>query len=264
MDNKMHFLRKIIQTPILDDPANNYKEIHRHFYRYSRGDFIGPALKISQTKTKFTLKGSHEYEDLIQELVVNGISNPNDKFEIKGRLITGEDIHDEIIKLGFNWDLKQSTGQTKNFKVDIIDKANKESLLQGIEAFRETSYFLISFNVNPACKVSTNKNIPQPSKKKVEEDDVNKRIQFCTGYLNNTDKNLNNIIDNALYDFKSDFPKNWKSLIIFNNYKITDIEIPKKVSNSRLLRIMAIRKGKLFRILDIDGEIIEKQYSIVV
>ena len=68
----------------------------------------------------------------------------------------------------------------------------------------------------------------------------------------------------ALYDFKSDLPKNWKSIIIFNNYKITDIEIPKNVSNSRLLRIMAIRKGKMLRSLDIDGEIIEKQYSIVV
>ena len=127
-----------------------------------------------------------------------------------------------------------------------------------------TSYFLISFNLNPTCKVTTKKNVPQPSKKKVGEDDVSKRIQFCTGYMSNSDKNLNNLIDNALNDFKSDLPKSWKSIIIFNNYKITDIEIPKNISNSRLLRVMAIRKGKMFRSLDIDGEIIEKQYSIVV
>jgi len=30
-----------------------------------------------------------------------------------------------------------------------------------------------------------------------------------------------------------------------------------------LLRIMAIRKGKLFRTAEIDGESIEKQYNIV-
>ncbi|MFX0021680.1 MAG: hypothetical protein ACFE9S_05090 [Candidatus Hermodarchaeota archaeon] len=260
----MHFLKKIVETPILEDPANSHMIIHRHFYRYSKGDFIGPALKISQTKAKFTLKGSHEYEDLIQELVASGISNPNENFEIKGRLISGTDINEIIANLGHNWDLKQSTGQTKNFKVEIIDTLNKDSLLQSIEAFRETSYFLISFNINPNCKVTTKKNLPQPSKKKVEEDDVSKRIQFCTGYMANSDKNLNYLIDNALSDFTSDLPKNWKSITIFNNYKITDIEIPKNITNSKLLRIMAIRKGKIFRSLDIDGEIVEKQYSIVV
>jgi len=260
----MHFLRKIIETPILDDPAKNHKSIHRHFYRYSRGDFIGPAMKITQSKAKITLKGSHEYEDLILELVTKGISSPSENFEIKGKLITGVDISDVITKLGFNWNLKKSTGQTKNFKAEIIDTTNKNSILQSIEAFRETSYFLLSFNLNPNCKVTMKKNIPQPSKKKVEEDDVTQRIQFCTGYLSNTEKNHNNILETALYDFKSDLPKSWKTLTVFNNYRITDIEIPTNISNSSLLRVLAIRKGKLFRSLDIDGEIIEKQYSIVV
>ncbi|MFW9969159.1 MAG: hypothetical protein ACFFDF_03095, partial [Candidatus Odinarchaeota archaeon] len=214
----MHFLKKIIENPILDDPANNHMNVHRHFYRYSRGDFIGPALKITRSKAKLTLKSSHEYEDLVQELVGSGITDPDKKFEIKGRLLSGKNISDVITKLGFNWDLKQSKGQTKNYKAEIIDKANRNSILQSIEAFRENSYFLISFNINPTCKVSTKKNIPQPSKKKIEEDEVNNRIQFCTGYLSNTDKNLNNLIDNALYDFKSELPKNWKNLIVFNNY----------------------------------------------
>jgi len=112
--------------------------------------------------------------------------------------------------------------------------------------------------------VSTKKNIPQPSKKKVEEDDVNQRIQFCTGYLNNTEKNLNTVLENSIPDFKTELPKSWKSIIILNNYKITDIIIPKNVKDSRLLRIKSIRKGKLFRIIEVDSEIIEKQYSIVV
>ncbi|MFW9826248.1 MAG: hypothetical protein ACFFEY_01360 [Candidatus Thorarchaeota archaeon] len=260
----MHFLRYLVEKPDLENPAQNFKYIHRHFYRYSRGDFIGPALKVSQTKSKFTLKGSHEYEDLILELIAQGITNPDQIFEIKGRLISGSNISDIISKLGFNWDLKESTGKTKNFKADIINAVDKETLLKSIASFRENSYFLLSFNLNPACKVSTKKNIPQPSKKKVEDDDVNKRIQFCTGYINNTEKNLKNILENAFFDFKSNIPKDWKSLTIFNSYKITDIEVPKNVKNSRELRIMAVRKGKLIRTLDIDGEIIENQYSIVV
>ena len=260
----MHFLKQIIETPIFEEPAKNHKNIHRHFYRYSRGDFIGPALKISKTKAKITLKGSHEYEDLILELITRGISDPGEMFEIKGSLITGSDIKDIITDLGFNWILKRSTGKTQNYKADILDHTNKTMLLKSIEPFRETGYFLVSFNLNPLCKITTKKRIPQPSKKKIEDDDVNKRIQFCTGNINITDQNLSNILDLSIPDFKSELPTNWKTIIIFNNYKITDIDIPKNITDSRLLRIMAIRKGKLFRSIDVDKEIIEKQYTILV
>lgn len=260
----MHFLRKVIESPILEDPANKYKSVHRHFYRYSKGEFIGPAMKISKTQTKITLKGSHEYEDLILELVVNSISNPNQLFEIKGKLISGVDISDTISKLGYNWNLKKSTGQTKNFKANIVDQTNQVKLLESIKAFRENSYFLISLNLNPECKITTKKSIPQPSKKKIGDDDVNTRIKFCTGYISNTEKNLETILNFCVPDFKSELPGNWKSIIVFNNYKIEDIDMPKNIKNSRLLRIMAIRKGKLLRSIEVNGEIIEKQYNIVV
>ena len=65
----MHFLSEVIKTPKLKDPFNNHKNIHRHFYRYSRGDFLGPALKITKTNARITLKSTHEYEDLILEIV---------------------------------------------------------------------------------------------------------------------------------------------------------------------------------------------------
>ncbi|UCD02092.1 MAG: hypothetical protein JSV23_03490 [Promethearchaeota archaeon] len=260
----MHFLKKIVESPILDDPAKNHKNVHRHFYRYSKGDFIGPAMRISQTKAKLTLKGSHEYEDLILEIVTSGISDPEEYFEIKGRLITGIDVSEDLNKFGLNWNLKQSTGQTKNYIAEIVDNIKKETLLKSIQKFRENSYLLLSYTINPTCKIKTKKNIPQPSKKQVEEDDVSKRIQFCTGYISNREKNLKLTLEASLSDFKSELPKNWKAITIFNNYKITDIEIPKNIKNSRLLRIMATRKGKLVRTVDIDGEIIEKQYTIVV
>ena len=260
----MHFIKKIIETPVLENPAKNNMSVHRHFYRYSRGDFIGPALKISRTSNKITLKGTHEYEDLILEIVSKAISNEDEIFEIKGNLISGSDINHKISELGFNWELKKSTGQTKNYKAEIMDRADKKKLLRAVEIFREDSYLLLSFNRGPTSKITMKKNIPQPSKKKIGEDDVNKRVQFCTGYINNTDQNIKTLIDLSLSDFKSDLPSKWKTIIILNNYKIKDIELPKETNDSRLLRIMAIRKGKLFRSIEVDNEIIEKQYSIVV
>ncbi|MFX1239375.1 MAG: hypothetical protein ACFE8P_16865 [Promethearchaeota archaeon] len=258
----MHFLTELIESPILKEPAKNHKNIHRHFYRYSKGEFIGPALKITKTNTRITLKGSFEYEDLIQEITLTTI--PENEVEIKGVLITGSNISDMISNLGLDWNLKRSSGKTINYKSDIIDKINRENLLQIIEKFRETSYLLISFNLNPTCKVTTKSRIPQPSKKKVEEDDINKRIQFCTGIINNTERSIKSIINFALGDFKLDLPKKWKNITIMNNYIITDIIIPKEIQNSSLMRIMAVRKGKITRIVDVDGELIEKQYSIIV
>jgi hypothetical protein len=114
------------------------------------------------------------------------------------------------------------------------------------------------------CKISTKKNIPQPSKKKVEDDDVDNRIQFCTGYVKNTEKNLENVLNKAVPDFISEIPKKWKSMTIFNTYRINEIELPQNVNNSTMLRILAIRKGRLIRTIELDDQNIEKQYSFVV
>ena len=82
--------------------------------------------------------------------------------------------------------------------------------------------------------------------------------------LNKTDANLEMLINLAAPDFKSELPNNWKSLTLLNNYTINQIELPTNVKDSLLLRIMAIRKGKMIRSVEIDGDLIEKQYSIVV
>ena len=139
---------------------------------------------------------------------------------------------------------------------------DKNTLLQIIEIFRINSYFLASINCSSNCKVTTKKRIPQPSKKKVEEDDLSKRVQFCSGALENTGDNFELIKKLVFPDFISDIPDDCKKLVLLNNYKFTEILIPKNVKNSLLLRIMAIRKGIMTRSLD--GELYEKQYKIIV
>jgi len=259
----MHFLNTIVNRPQLEDPAKNHFKVHRHFYRYSKGEFLGPAITISKTKAKITLKGTHEYEDLIQEITCRTATE--DSFEVKGVLITGKDISETLSNLGLEWKLKKSTGQTKNYKSEFVDTLTKDTLIETIETLRDTSYLLLSFNNGPSCKVTTKKRIPQPSKKKAEDDELSKRIQFCSGIINNTNSNMSLILDLVLPDFKSKIPDNWKKLSLTNNYRITEVEIPKNIKNSMLMRIMAIRKGKMLRSLELDnGNIVENQYNIVV
>jgi hypothetical protein len=259
----MHFLKKLVEHPGLQDPVKQHMDVHRHFYRYSRGEFIGPAIKISCSSTKITLKGSHEYEDLIIELVAKSIGDPKQEFEIKGRIITGSDISEQLAKLGLNWELKESTGKTKNYKADFIDKITRDKLIECTSSFRSNSYFLANFNLGSTCKVSTKKNVPQPSKKKVEDDDASKRIQFSTGYLRNTEKNLELVINNIIPDFKKKIPNGWKNIMVYNYYLIDDIELPKNIKDTRLLRIFAIRKGKIIRTIEIDGETYENQFPLL-
>ena len=204
-----------------------------------------------------------EYEDLIFELVVKSIEDPNQKFQIKGRLITASDISEQLKDLGLNWDLKVSSGKTKNYKADFIDTLTRDKLIECVSLFRDSSYFLVNFTLNSTCKVTTKKNLPQPSKKKAENDDVGKRIQFSTGYMGNTKRNLELIIDSTLPDFKKNIPDEWKNIIVYNNYMIHDIELPKNITNSQLLRILAIRKGKIIRSIEVDGETYENQFSFL-
>ncbi|MHA1723566.1 MAG: hypothetical protein ACTSYC_07185 [Promethearchaeota archaeon] len=258
----MHFLEQIIRTPQLEEPAKNHINIHRHFYRYSRGKFSGPALKIVQTSSKITLKGSFDYEDLIQELVVSSI--PAESIKITGVLYTGQDINPLLKELGLNWTLKKSTGKAENYKAEISDELEKQKLLEIIEALRVHGYLLLSFKHDTNHRATTKKRLPQPSRKQPMEENVNSKVDFCTGVLANTKESMEIIIKAALSDFASDLPEKWKTILLSNNYSITEIEIPKNVKDSKLLRIMAIRKGILERILEVDGTTLEKQYSIIV
>ncbi|TFF88827.1 MAG: hypothetical protein EU550_00515 [Promethearchaeota archaeon] len=262
----MHFIKKLMENPELENPPEDHMDVHRHFYRYSRGEFIGPAFQIWRTSTKLSLKGSFEYEDLIQEFVLKNSNKDEVKADVI--LITGKDISDKIKELGLDWDLSESTGKTKNFKAKETSVIERDKLIKAIEVIRKDGYLLLNFNLGSKCKVQTKKRIPQPSKKKPIDDDINSRIQFCKGYLDNDETTVQMALKEFVPDFKEDLPEDWSKISVTNNYKINEIEIPKKVKgtgNSRLLRIMAIRKGKLIRTADIDGdEVIEKQYSIVV
>jgi len=258
----MHFLKEVIENLDLEKPAENNMEVHRHFNRYSRGSFSGPALIIKKYSTKITLKGSLEYEDIIQEIVIRTLND--EEVEVKGKVISIHDINSTINQLNLNWNIKESTGKVKKYKAEFNEKLKKNKLLKAIEEFRKDSFLILSFNKNKYCKVSTKTSLPRPSKKNPIDDDIDKKVSFCSGYIINNKDNLDMVLDELIPDFKDELPKEWDQLSLTNVYKINEIQIPKNINDSKMLRIMAIRKGKLIRNLQIDDEVIEKQYSIMV
>lgn len=259
----MHFLEKLINNPKLENPAKEHMDVHRHFYRYSRGEFIGPAFYIWRTSTRLRLKGSYEYEDLLQEAVAKTLPE-GEEVEIEGSVYAAKDLNSLIENLGFSWDMQESSGKAKHYKAKFNDKANKQEILDLIRTLRGKSYFLMSFEADKLCKVDTNKRLPQPSKKKPADDDINKRLRFCKGVIDNTAKNVEMVTEMVIPDIKDDLPEDWSKIILKNTYEINKIKIPKDAESSRMMRVMAIREGELIREADIDGEVIQKKYKMVV
>ncbi|TFG00421.1 MAG: hypothetical protein EU541_02290 [Promethearchaeota archaeon] len=258
----MHFIKQIIENENFEEPAKEHMDVHKHFYRYSKGEFSGPAIKMKKYSTKITLKGSFEYEDAIQELVT--MTAPNSIIDVEGKVVTGRDISDLLKDLNLDWKLEKKTGKAKGYKIKFSDSLKKEKIMEIIETLREHCYLMLNFKIDKYCQVKTDEKLPKPSKKNPIEDDINKRVSFSRGYVETNQNNLELIYDHLLPDFKSELPDDWTDLILTNTYKINDIEIPKDVKNSRMMRIMAIRKGTLVREVECDNQTFTKEYSLYV
>lgn len=221
--------------------------------------FNGPSFKIWSTSDKIRIYASFEYEDLAQELVARSLPD-EEPIQIRGTLISRRDVSDVVTSLGLDWEVVESSGKSKNYKAKFDDTVTKSNLLEAIEAFRGNSYFLVSFHANG--EISCKKKVPRPSKSSSGDED-GKSMNFCKGWLPNNTRNLNMVLDAVIPDFINDLPRDWNKVTLDNRYKITAIELPDdRPSSSLVLRLMAVRKGKWYRSLDVDGYIIEKQRDI--
>ena len=66
-------------------------------------------------------------------------------------------------------------------------------------------------------------------------------------------------------DLAFDVNKDYKRVFIKHTFEINDLEIPKEYLNDFVkARLYAIRKGKLIRQVNIDGEQVKKEYDLEV
>ncbi len=247
----MHFLTVLVEKPILENPSENYPEIHRHFTRYSKGIFTGPVIKARFTANKITLNGSFEYEDFIQEYITSIM--PDGEFPVTSIVFAARDLKEDLYKLGLDWKLAKSKGDTKNFKGSFSDSFTKKKLNEVIKTLTKRSYYFSNFKIE-GYSVKCKKKPPQPSKKPPSDDEIQKLTSFCVGNAKNTKKNKEKLFKELIPDFMEELPEKFKSITLINEYKFNNIILPKKVKNSILMRLMAIREGKLVRTLRIDNE----------
>ncbi len=256
----------MVKKGVYSQPDEEVPDIHRRFVKYSKGVFPGPSLKIKITKPKITIKASFDYDDALLSIAIQSVTTKT--LQVSGSIISGEDFAPILKENNFPADFKvvESKGQARNFKVEIKEEVelSKESLQKSLPDLFKNCYVLLSFvskesDVSYKCKSKP----PTPSKKDPGEDDPEKRIGFATLTIANKPEMLK-LIKELLIPEENVVISNPKEIMIENNYEIEDLEIPKNEKDSKLIRIKTKRKGKLKRMITVDGKEYSFQYDFAV
>jgi len=127
-----------------------------------------------------------------------------------------------------------------NFPVQIVVRTQKKDI---------SSY--INFLNIAETKVKNPK-----SSKNGNKDEEEPKADFCS--FKTKDEKI-------VKDLAFDVNKDYKRVFIKHTFEINDLEIPKEYLNDFVkARLYAIRKGKLIRQVNIDGEQVKKEYDLEV
>lgn len=224
----MNFIKKIFTNKI--DEA-----VHLQFTRFSKGVFENKAmLEITVSSNNVKIKTSSEYTNELVGLLANTIK---DKTHVKGIIFSTRNLSEES-DIKFQ-DVKNALGVKKH----VVDQdLTKEQILNICQKFPHSSINL-SFKTDYG-EINVKEKAPKSGKPGKGEDIP--KIDYCTFTTN--DKNI-------LEDYAFDINHPFKKAIIRHTYEITSIQIPEQYKNDfALARLHGIRKGKIIRILNVDGK----------
>ena len=267
----MHFLKDLLENPEDKDPVKNFPHVHRHFIRYSKGNFVGPAVKVRFSK-KITIDGSFEFEDLFAWLASKAMISEknNDEIQITGVILSARDFSEALFEIGLDsWVVKKSTGKTKNFKC-VLDTPTPilcDQLKELVEKLNSSCYLMFNFNTG-LISLKTKKKPPRPKTKgdKKKEGTIAEKVKFTKLKMPNTDYMRDLIIDEILPDFKEEIVSSTKLIELTCSYDISDLILPPKEmrKNSSSIRRFTLRKGILERDCVIDKEPYENKTSMTI
>lgn len=223
----MNFIRKIFE--------NKADElVHQQFIRFGKGNYDRALLTIKKTG-RLSIKSSFEFSNDFVELIAQEASSD---IEISGVIIASHE---------FNLDIENEYSKRgKVYKAEIKEqKIKKEKLKEICENFKFDN-LLLNLEANN-CSLKCKNSLPKPGGALKDN--------FCSVYFDNLD---------IAKEFAFDFP-DFKELIIKHIFEITDLIVSKDDEDDFLkARINAKRKGKIIRILSVDGKEIKKEHDLLV
>ncbi|MBI2672508.1 hypothetical protein HYX16_06250 [Candidatus Woesearchaeota archaeon] len=229
----MNFIKKIFE-------GKTDNLVHKQFKRFGKGVYENRAVvEVKKSKSSVKVKTSFEFAEDFARFLANTVK---DKAKVSGGIITKKDIRKE---LNFDVQMKQFAG-VKTFLID--NEIDKDSLNNIFNKFSD-ALFLLSFATDyGTLKVK----VKSPKAAKPGKDNEVK-ADFCTF----TAKDLN-----FIKEFAFDVNENFSELKINHTFTINELIVSDKdMDNPAMARENALRKGKIKRMLNIDGKIIEKEIN---
>ncbi|MFA5176431.1 MAG: hypothetical protein WC413_04215 [Candidatus Nanoarchaeia archaeon] len=227
----MNFIKEIFE--------NKGSELaHEQFKRFGKGNYTDRALINLKKSKKLSVKTSFEFSNFLCYLIAKEASS---KINISGAIVAFRDFGKEL-------DLQNEYSKRgKVYRADITEQEiTKEKLSEIIEKFK-FDFLLLKLRADN-CNLSCKDSLPKPG--------GTLKDNFCSASFENVD-----ITKEFAFDVKEDF----SNLIIKHIYEITDLIIPKETEDDfAKARLLAKRKGKIIRILNLDGKEIKKEFNLLV
>ncbi|MBU2616526.1 MAG: hypothetical protein KKB79_00925 [Nanoarchaeota archaeon] len=232
----MNFIKKIVDK-------NFDESVHHQFQKFSKGEFHNRAvIDVKKSSKKYTIATSAEFANGLVRTVAEILGEG--KTNITGAIVSTTDLKGEI---EFK-EIKQFQGVKKYLMDTEMSGTKIISLLDKLPK----AFFALSFEVGDT-KLKIKPKAPKSGKPGSKGEDRPK-ADFCK--IVTTDKGL---VDDFLFDV-GDFSK----VSVNHTFLIEDIVISdelKKTGDFTRMREEAKRKGRILRIIYVDGKESQSEFE---
>lgn len=220
--------------------------VHVQFQKFSRGEFKDKAVILySKGKDKFSISTTYEYANDLVRMMAEMLGG--NKTKITGVIVSTRDLTGQL-----NFTGKKQFAGVKQYILDG-DMSGKEIII--LLDKLPTAFFALSFKVGET-ELKIKPKAPISGKPPTKSgDEVKIKADFCKLYT--TDKNIlrSFVFDSEILD--SDV----KKAEIKHYFQITDITLPKGETEPLRIRELAVRKGKILRLIKIDEKELKKEHD---
>ena len=224
----MHYIKDIFE-------GKETEHAHNKFIRYSKGNFIGPLMKIRFSKANIKIGASFHFTDELLKLLAKIIGNK--MVHIKGFLIWNADLSEELASLGIKYSkVSKSRGI---FKYTLENEVALKDFVETMGSFN----LLITVKVDD-ISLTTKSSFPKPNKPFGAD--------FCKATLPVSFQK--EIMKEFAYDIKED---KIKVIEIKHEIDINNIDLP-QIEDFEKARREAKREGELRRYTSINGSEFKK------
>ncbi|MEK6830563.1 MAG: hypothetical protein AABX77_00875, partial [Nanoarchaeota archaeon] len=234
------FIKKIFDGNSRDDEL-----LHLQFQKFSRGNFKDRGVVIAKNiKGRVSISTTYEYANEFVRALAEKLGN--NKTNVTGVVVSTRNLENEI-------DFRNKK-QFMGIKQYVIDKEMSGNEILELCNKLPSSFIGLSFNVNGSeLKIKTK---APKSTKPSTKGEGSVKADFCK--LKTSDME---IVDSLIFDAEA---KSFNNIEIKHNFIIDEIIISDKLKKEcgddfARLRELAVRKGKIIRKMNIDGNEVVKE-----